>query len=289
MSLQRAVFVSVLLHIALTAAAGAVIGGLGAPPEPIIEEAGDEIAFNLVDPAAARLGPEDAPPARTQSGAGAAAHATGRRSAGSGPAPSGASSVSERSTEETEETEDAPETPLPETDVDGERPAPAATAAARPAPAPTVVPGRLQPRELAEHVGLETEGLDEQVLERMFSAMHKYALESPRPAASTYRQLLRAWIDGLMGFPYPVVEDLARNAEYGFIGGIRIEVDADGSFRLADLWIYDGVEDPGQRLASYYTRIIRDATAHRFLPPSDARLPAPHALEYRIVNPRARR
>lgn len=153
----------------------------------------------------------------------------------------------------------------------------------------TTAPGRLSPRQLAERLGLNVEGIDEEALRGMFSAMHSYAVQSPQPGASTYRQLLRAWIDGLMGYPYPVLEDLVANAGRRFIGGIRVEVAADGGLRLAELWIYSDVYDPDDRLAGYYERVIRAATLYRFLPPADAGLPAPHALEYRIVNPKARR
>lgn len=274
-SLRRAFAISLLLHLLLGAAAGAALRGLESPADPAPDEGERAVVFNLVDPAAAMLGDETvAPPVEGQGDGGAVGRRSGRR------APR-------------EVTDDAApqreQTPLPETAHEGSMPtAETATATATRRRA-AVVPGRLSPRELAALVGLEADDLEQEVLQGMFSAMHKYALQQPSPAASTYRELLRAWVDGLMGYPYPVLEDLARFADQRFIGGIRIEVAADGSFRLDDIWLYQGIDDPAGRLAGYYRRVIRDATVHRFLPPSDANLPAPHALEYRIVNPRARR
>lgn len=291
MTLRRAVIFSMLAHACLVGAAGyalrPVLAGLVEGEEPVLQER--NLHLNLVDPQVADLGPRDAPPAAT--------HAL--------PDPAGGSRGGARRVNQSTDAEPSPAAPAPaatptalEARVDGavadssleatviEGPLAAAAGAAAPRSEP---PGLLSPRQLADRVGLDTGDLEDDVLRGMFSAMHKYALQSPRPAASTYRQLLRAWVDGLMGYPYPVLEDLAGNAAHRFIGGIRIEVDAGGRFRLADLWIYPDVADPDGRLAGYYARVIRTASARPFLPPGDAGLPAPHALEYRIVNPKALR
>lgn len=280
-TLGRALLASLLVHLAIVGVAGTALRGVFQGPTPAEDPAQDAaLHFLLVDAAVPELGTADAPP-------------PGEPGESDAPAPPRGVAVPLPESSAV----DPAAAPLSEPSaVDAATAAPAgpgtpslATPVGSAADSRSVAPGRLSPRRLAERLGLQAEGLDDDALRGMFSAMHKYALQAPRPAASTYRQLLRAWIDGLMGYPYPVLEDLARNRGRPFIGGIRIEVAADGTARLAELWIHSDVADAEGRLAAYYERVIRAATANPFLPPADAGLPAPHGLEYRIVNPTASR
>lgn len=252
MSLRAALLVSLLLHAAATGAVAGVLGWISMlereAPRP---EAGRELVLNLVDPVTHR------PESFADEEAAAPIGANPIRNAVPGAEAEGYSAAS------------------------GDSGGAGGRIRRRLSDKPTVA-------ELEEALGLELDGMPEQYVNRLFPVMLKYHYQGERPNASTYRQLLRSYIDGHMGYPHAVTDRLVTNRDIRFLAWLEVQVESDGRFRIDVLVMNEDVQDPDGILYGYYRRVLDDAAGMPFIPPMEAGLPAPHRLAFQLLNPENR-
>ena len=141
---------------------------------------------------------------------------------------------------------------------------------------------------MALELGLDLRDVSEPLLDRIFPVMLKIHLQGGRPSASNYRQLLRTYIDVLMGDPWAVQAQLSASSHLRFLARFEVEVAADGSLSLESLLLNTDVADRDGRLLGYYQRALAEAMSRPFLPPSRAGLHAPLRLSFQLLNPEAR-
>jgi hypothetical protein len=277
LSLRIALCLSILLH---TVAVGFPLPG-GTDPEPPPVRGRERLELRLVDPASA-LGPESIGDAAA---APAAPGARGghRSSAAAERFPATGDAVHAK-------TADPPVATEP---VDRfAEPQPATAGAPEPSSAPARDTRRGRGPTLAEmeaELGLDLTDVGDQGQDQIFPVMLKVHLSGGRPTASTYRQLLRTYIDVLMGYPWAVQGALARNADVRFLALLQIEVDAVGSFRVSNLLINENLTDDGGRIEEFYRRLLAEVSRRPFLPPTRAGMDAPALLTFQILNPEATR
>lgn len=281
MSLRIALCLSILLHA--VAVQVPLPGDVGVQPE--VSPGRDRLDLRLVDPVST-LGSEVIAD-------GAAAPAVGAATGAGGPGErSGGASAAEREslppaidgrTAEPTSAAPAAEPAATESVETAATSDPSATRAPRPAGrGPTLA-------ELEEELGLDLSDVVDQGRDQIFPVMLKVHLNGGRPSASTYRQLLRTYIDVLMGYPWAIQGDLARNADVQFLALLQVEVLGDGRFRIASMLINENVDDEEGRIEGFYRRLLDEVATRPFLPPTRAGLEAPAMLTFQILNPEATR
>ena len=251
MSLRIALCLSLLLHAAATRLP---LPGAGVDPSQL--PAGREtLELRLVDPAQT-LGRE-----ATAEGAPADVEASARRGAAAGGGEDGtAEAVAEAS--------DVVQSEHPaRRDYDAE---------------PTLA-------DLEAELGLDLSEVADQGRNRIFPVMLKVHLNDGRPSAATYRQLLRTYIDVLMGYPWAVQGELIRNSDVRFLALLQVDVSEEGRVHVAHMLINENVADETGRIEEFYRRLLREVTTRPFLPPSRAGLESPARLTFQILNPEATR
>lgn len=278
MTLRIALFLSVLLHMAV--AQVPLPGAAGTPRVPAGRE---RLELRLVDPVSA-LGPDVVADGATTRNTAARAEATGAgtRTTGSAAAagPADPAPGADEAHSPARPAEDPPAGEGTGRDVA------TASAAARPD-----LPARRSPTlaDLEAELGLDLSDVADQGQDQIFPVMLKVHLNGGRPSASTYRQLLRTYIDVLMGYPWAVQGDLSRNADVRFLALLQVEVGGDGRFRIASLLVNENVSDEQGRIEGFYRRLLGEVSRRPFLPPDRAGLEAPALLTFQILNPEATR
>lgn len=287
MSLRIALCLSVLLHVV---AVGLPLPG-GTVTEPRPEPGRERLELRLVDPTSA-LGPE----VIGDGGSAVASPVTGGARGGSPTGTSATGSASATPAGNASADGRTPEGVDPVGAEPAERTAeyePVSAEATAPVSTPTTAPARSGRgptlAEMEAELGLDLTDVADQGQDQIFPVMLKVHLAGGRPTASTYRQLLRTYIDVLMGYPWAVQGALARNADVRFLAMLQVEIDASGAFRIANLLINENVADEDGRIEGFYRRLLDEVSSRPFLPPTRAGIDAPALLTFQILNPEATR